>query len=248
MKILLVGDTHGDYGQIHYARKVATLARCEMIIQLGDFSYYWCGVDKTHGWADPDKYPAVPVIWLPGNHEDWHMIEQLPVGIPNEHGVTYLGRVNLLILDGLKILTVGGAYSVDQYDRIEGVDYFPQEEINQADIYKATSFGEVDIMLSHDAPTTQTLELHLIDMARRWGFVEGRIHPKLEAGSRRSREAIEAIVDEVKPKLLVHGHYHHQYGDVYMNTQVIGLHCNGNGSKSIRILDTEEFKNGRWRS
>lgn len=245
MRALLLGDTHGDAGAVNYARKMANIEGCKYIIQLGDFSYYWCGRDTTHLWSDKSKFPNVEVIFLPGNHEDWAQLDKLTPG--NSHKmVTYLGRVNLLNLDGLNVLTVGGAFSIDQGGRKLGVDYFQQEEITEADINRAfelvDKFGRIDIILSHDAPETQPLVDHMNIMATYWGG----LHPKLEQGSATQRRAIEAIVAKAKPKLLVHGHYHYRYESTYMNTKIVGLDCNGTGRKSIYVLDTEEW-NGKNR-
>lgn len=236
VRILLAGDTHGSEKQAKYLQRVANDLACELIIVVGDFGYLWCGTNKAHMWRIGKPEFHKDVWFLPGNHEDYPQLEAVGAGNEVAERVKYLGRVSRFEVDGVNFLTVGGGVSVDRGRRAQGIDWFPQETISEADIHAACEGGPVDVILSHDAPPTTTLE----DMLDRFTGV----HPKLVGDSLQNRLAVDTIIRETQPRALYHGHYHLRYTAVHdTGTLVQGLNCNGTGTESWTMIDTERLAN-----
>lgn len=193
-RLFLVGDTHGNGGFWKQAFKFATLENADYIIQLGDFGI-WPGLsgheylDKIEKWSER---AGIPVLVVPGNHDDWDQIDALE-GEYIRNNVRILGKVNTLEFDGVKFLTVGGAVSIDRQWRKPGVSWWPQETLTDDDVEKAVAVGKVDVVLSHD--TTNALPT--------WdGFV------KNDPASNQNRFGMGIIEESARPDYWFHGHYH----------------------------------------
>jgi hypothetical protein len=245
MRILLAGDTHGGGRHALYLRAVAYKKECKLIIQLGDFGYLWRGQNIAHIWSDySSKIPAVPVWFLPGNHEDWNQLDEYVEAHPEigsdrfqwmqvAKGVRYLGRVKRLLFGNTRILCVGGAISVDRSHRLENVTYFRREAISEADIQRAVEGGPCDILLSHDAPSTSKLQAFIGQ--------NGWVGSKAVSDSMLNRAALESIIDVVRPRLVVHGHYHHRYSAKWGDVKVEGLAQDQTGVDSWLIIETDDW-------
>lgn len=88
--------------------------------------------------------------------------------------------------------------SVDKNARKEGVDWFPQEEITDAQEALAIAGGHADVLLSHDAPASEPLSL--MPPSDLWlpMIPRAEIH----------RERLERVCLAVRPGHVFHGHYH----------------------------------------
>lgn len=155
MKIVLVGDIHGDWTAFN-----AFMARekPDLVLQTGDFGF-WPG----RGNLDPLTMlmPGNSTIhWIEGNHEDHEEIyEELMDGgpiSPNLSNVIYQPRGSTIKLpDGRTVLFAGGAFSVDNAARQPGWDWFPDYEILQdSDLvnFPDPKQVQIDIVISHTAP------------------------------------------------------------------------------------------------
>lgn len=194
MRVMLVGDTHGNAGFWKTVFLFAQNENADLIIQLGDFGV-WPGLkgheylDRIQAWSEES---GIPVWVVPGNHDDWDQIEALKDEWirPN---IRILGKVNSFYLEGINVLTVGGAVSIDRMYRKEGLSWWPQETLTNADVDAAVEVGKVDIVLSHD--TTNAMPV--------WdGFV------KDDPASNQNRTGMGVIEDSARPDLWFHGHYH----------------------------------------
>jgi hypothetical protein len=54
-----------------------------------------------------------------------------------------------------------------------------------------------------------------------------------------NRKRVAAICDIVKPKLLVHGHYHHRNSTVYKSSRVEGFGRDGDATGALAVLDLD---------
>jgi hypothetical protein len=96
-------------------------------------------------------------------------------------------------------LALGGAVSVDKNLRIKEIDWFPDEEITDAEEAAAVLGGPADVILSHDAPSSEPLPL-IRPAPLEW-------LPMIPAAEAH-RERLERICAEVRPWHIFHGHYH----------------------------------------
>jgi hypothetical protein len=238
MKILVLGDTHGDLDAVREACTVAVRRGCTTILQLGDFGFGW----DLH--LDPGlRFPArvnnlakrhkLRFYWLCGNHEQFDVLEQvvdMTSSEPQKMGshLWYLPRGCMVEWDGCKILALGGAYSIDKDYRTPHVSWWPQETLSASDVERALRTiderGRPHVMITHDAP----------EGVFPYPLFLGGTHGDL---SRRNREAVRAVYQAATPLQLIHGHYHRRYDQA----GITGLDCNGSGDKSWMILDTADL-------
>lgn len=239
MRVLVVGDTHGDLGWV--SRVVIPTARelrCDVIMQLGDFGFVWdtalatvervltplCDLLATH---------QMPLHFLPGNHENHPMLEQLAASAPRSpegHAeimpwIYYTGRVATWEWHGHRIAAVGGATSIDKDDRLPGVSWWPEEELTEAEAEHAKTLGPVDVLFTHDGPPDVPFTF-LIPDAR------SEIH----------RQRIGDVARILCPRCWLHGHYHAHAEYVFRHSigwcVVKSLDCNGTPrNASMCVLD-----------
>lgn len=195
-KTLFIGDIHGRFDDARNLIKSIDVP-FDRIIQLGDFGW-WPG--NINPWVD---LPQVECRWIDGNHENFHYLwnwEEKKTFFPRWQDMMevwkYMPRGT--VEDG--ILFIGGAHSIDKYQRTPGVDWFPEENITQADVERcleACDGEEIHTVVSHDCPA----QLGIVSMYK-------------DVDS--NRKALQIIFDEVKPKKWLFGH-HHRTWEVEMN-------------------------------
>lgn len=239
MRLLIVGDSHGDLNFMTQMIHKAMVNDIKTIIQLGDFGFVWNDIGDLYNTNakklsmlnDAAAMAGVEILFLPGNHEDWDMLEALQGAnwmFPDtrvDTNIIYLGKVNEFMMGDVTFATVGGAYSIDRGWRVLNESWWQQEELADDDIdYVRTLYSPVDVLLTHDAPTWQQLNIMPI--------VESHIH----------RQRMNQVHDHLKPKLWLHGHYHQFVDWTDHDTRVVGLSCNGEWEPNYVILDTNTLE------
>lgn len=202
MKILAVGNVHGSSGNLERVFKEAQKQQCEKILQVGDFEGYgFAGYGEFRSklffdWAGrfANTY-GIPLHFIRGNHDnsDW----LLGLGKTQiRENIWYHPNSEKWIWGKTSFIAAGGAYSLDRGMRVLGTDLWSSEEISEEDIKRTESVGIVDIVISHDCPITSNLEDYM-------GML-----PMTECLS--NRHKLQSIVENVKPKMLIHGHFHYR--------------------------------------
>jgi hypothetical protein len=149
-RVFVCGDTHGiqsDTKKLSNKNfpEAKSLSKEDVVIQLGDFGWLWYPPEKNdkdqEHWLDWLAERPFTIAVIPGNHENYDLIEGLPVKTKWGNDVRVLVRKggNIYILErgrvyainGKKILAVGGAMSTDKHRRIEGIDWWPQELLSK---------------------------------------------------------------------------------------------------------------------
>lgn len=234
MKVLLAGDTHGNVNQMEYLCWVASYRKCSLIIQLGDFGL-WPGkggdafLKRTQVLLEEND---LELWWLDGNHEDHVRIRSWlkdNAAYKRRHQVTprifYMPRGYRFELDGVRFMALGGAWSIDKDARTPYIDWWPEEELTQADVERALEVDTpLDVLLTHDLPDD-------------WEVI-GAMRVPMAAGGVSNRRAVSAVSDRLKPKLHVHGHMHVLYQAVTGTRTVVGLDRDGTAARSWAVLDT----------
>lgn len=238
MRALIVGDTHGRYGWIKVLAREALAQSCSVILSVGDFGFWEHSGDGRVFLDETSKLLAkhdLELWWVDGNHEN-HELLRVKYGAGRDHTelwpirdrLFYIPRGHRWEWDGVKFLGLGGAYSIDQDARVQGVSWWPEETITTAEAYLAIRGGRVDVMITHDCPTgVDPLPPNPLG-----------IWPEAYA----NRKVLTSVVDEVQPTYLFHGHYHHRHtamlrGDTY-TTRIEGLANDGTGADSWMVFDT----------
>lgn len=168
-RLFITGDTHGDFDFLAgWCRDNETTYE-DILIILGDagINYYGPTQKKELALKDMIKDCPITLLCVRGNHED--RPEDRPelglgdVGIGDEvyldiryPNIWYAqdgGEYNII---GKKILTIGGAYSVDKFYRISrGWKWVANEMLNsdeRASILDKVYDKEYDIVCTHTCP------------------------------------------------------------------------------------------------
>lgn len=284
--ILVAGDWHGDPNHAAYIMERAINQDVQAIVQVGDFGY-WEHCDGRMG-PDHDGGPqfldwcsdiaiqnAMPIYWIDGNHENHTMLRAIYGPGGERHkltpegfweirpGLLYVPRGTRWTWNGIRMMGLGGAYSVDKDYRLrrtaqlvrnqqyldedfvhngEFSMWWPEEEITDDELaYALSDPTDVDILFTHDKPKSSNPP---------W-------NRKAFAECQPNAARIQTVVETLHVKMVVHGHLHFRYTDYIHNATedgfctVEGLDCNaeadGDPDKSwmrvelfIEPLDTYE--------
>lgn len=248
-KILVAGDWHGA---VLWAKAVINRAAelgIDTIYHVGDFGIMGTNALGYVGHiAKHAKAKGVTIYVTPGNHEDYvtlNAIQDAYPGVPapltKEESIFILPRGYRWEIDGVSFVSLGGAPSIDRDMRQRYVDWWPEEVITYGDALRTIQGGYADIMITHDAPLYGPGKVYDIiynspDAEAFWGADVLRY-------CRVGHEILNAVYEQVKPRLLFHGHYH--VWDHWSNGEqdVIGLQMEGRRRNTV-IFDLDDFKAG----
>lgn len=162
MALMFCGDLHRkpDNIEIFLESDVKTL------IQLGDFGFIWTKEDLVRNEFlryFEFQYPEKEILFVPGNHENYEAIFSCPLvtryGAPMRQitkNCFALERGKVYAVDRKKILSLGGAVSVDKMLRIPHESWWKEEMPSQKEmrkIYDGIDASEkIDYVVSHTAP------------------------------------------------------------------------------------------------
>lgn len=241
MKVLFAGDTHGDLMHCFNLIDLAKKEDCDAIVVLGDFGYWehtnW-GIEFLDALNERLNSKKIDLFFIDGNHENHTMLRYMYVDGNDDpmpevrNRIKYIPRGTRFTWDGVSFLALGGAYSIDVANRLEGSSWWPEEMITQSEIMKCGD-EKVDVLLSHDAPAEVPID---------------RIFPsfhKNDSNTYSNRQMLQAVVDDVDPNWVLHGHYHYRYNhDVPSEKRkIVGLGANvGPFHDSYVVVDLSEFK------
>lgn len=221
-KILFLGDSHGNQNFFAAAFAKAAEYNCDAIFQLGDFGW-WPHSGNGLEFISYISYTAttlgIPVYWLDGNHENFHHLLERDWPVTDDGfwevnpNLYYSPRGHIWSWGDKNFMSMGGAYSIDKEWRLQQEAkssrqyslWWPEETITQSDFYTAVGLFEahakkIDVFLAHDKPA-------LVQIPNFESPFPGRIWPESENNGK----FLQALVDIVKPKLILHGHWHWGY-------------------------------------
>ena len=163
--IYVTGDTHGN--QILWDACITSFLKPgDTIIVLGDFGIgffdgkYW----PEEMFFDYLAEQPYTVLFVGANHENFDKLNAYEVSEWNggrvhriRPNVIHLMRGEIYEIDGKKVFTFGGGYSLDRDFRVPGKTWWSEEMPSDADYRNATEHLKtadfrVDYILSHTAP------------------------------------------------------------------------------------------------
>ena len=181
MSILITGDTHHfEVERLSYRHSkglTKQLTKDDYVIITGDFGLIW---DEPGGiyykseqhWLNWLNEKPWTTLFVDGNHENHTRLSELEtiemfgadVGKVND-SVYHLRRGRVYEIDGKRILTMGGAASIDRDRRTEGEDWWPEELPSHEEYDKCTESvilnPKVDYIVTHTAPLSESNHLLL---------------------------------------------------------------------------------------
>lgn len=209
MKIIILGDIHGDFQVINHL--VAT-EQPDIIIQCGDFGYW----PYQNGWPPTDpalKLGNTKLYWCDGNHEDHEELAKIAESGQFEVAPNcfYQPRGSVLPLpDSRNVLFFGGADSTDKKSRIEGRDWFSDEIPTAADFEKLDKNLHIDIVISHTCP--KSFEL------RQTPPLGYRKSSWLAKADDPTRDILDLVLQRHHPTQWFFGHFHIYQTGKFKNT------------------------------
>ena len=231
------GDWHASSNYARRAIRYASKQGAQVVVHLGDFGY-----DYRPGFVTEIERALarhrIALLFVDGNHDSPPALARYPIRSNGLRQLTdhlwHLPRGHRWTWSGRRFLALGGAVSVDKAMRTPGYSWWPGEAITFADAERASTGGPVDVLVAHDCPAGVIIP-GLAESAHRWPADAIR-------AADRHRELLRAVVDEVRPASIWHGHYHLRYdwaGDLgYGPVQVHGMDCDGEPfDRNMQIID-----------
>lgn len=162
-RILITGDKHGTFRPFFGLAERQELRESDVLLITGDAGYVW---DENYACSLETLRQLFPgtVAFIDGNHENYTLLDRLPVrqwngGRVHQAGerVCHLMRGEVYTICGQTIFTFGGARSTDKDQREEGKDWWPGEEPGEAELARGRSRllecrDEIQYVLTHETP------------------------------------------------------------------------------------------------
>ena len=198
----VTGDCHGSLSKILQFIWRFDLGKESNIVVCGDMGICWDKNQKDYqaSIANYERYcNGVNLYWIDGNHENFDIIESWNATeiYNNSEHIHYCPRGTILDINGQKALCVGGADSIDKAWRVEGISWWPQEQITEKDIMEIT--GEYDYIFTHCCPYS-IFHSHRGFLCTHGGELRDITHA--------SEEVLDKLKDKITFKHWYFGHYH----------------------------------------
>jgi len=174
--LTIIGDVHG-----YYDSYLNIALGCNATVQLGDFGFNYSAMNGMN----PDLHKIIG-----GNHDNYDEITSQPY---------YLGDYGKANVGGVDFFFVRGERSVDAHLRIEGVNWWREEELDMNTAYKAVDAymdAKPEVVISHGCPA---------DIMPFFVTNPTKYHPS------RTSQMLDAMWSNHHPKLWVFGHHHNSH-------------------------------------
>ncbi len=243
MKLLFVGDTHGekDLGKLKAAWPSLGMKKSDAVIHCGDFGAPW--IDDTDDallWWQ--ALPCKKIVCL-GNHENFGWISRQPLrrrfgalGRDLGGGIFAPLAGQVLKVGGRTLWFYPGGLSIDFFLRTPGCTVFADELLTPEDAEKALEnlrrHAPVDYIVSHDGPRSH--------VEARFGFRIGLPKPYYHSHfgeGPESRLHPGYVLDKVLPSQYGKWYFgHHHVDDEYGRLRCL-----------FRVMVMEETRTGSIR-
>jgi len=251
MRILIVGDVHGQHRKLAEAlRQAQADYRIEAAIQVGDFGFYKSLLAASN--ADRVRYP-VPLHAIDGNHEDHAWLRRaLLTGAarnwPRELNLIYQPRPSVAQLGASKVGFLGGALHVDRPQKHNWLSGFPNYILRRNREQAVALFNRErpELIVTHSCPARIGIGLQSTAEMRP-GVAEYITAAGFDSGSADDCGEVELsrLWCELayKPRAWVFGHFHRVHEATIEGTRFVGLSDELDApSRRLAIWDTEEKK------
>ncbi|MGM9795739.1 MAG: metallophosphoesterase [Methanobrevibacter smithii] len=164
-RIFVCGDTHHDHDIAKIQPQNFTiqkdLTKDDVLIVAGDWGGIWYHDYRNGNLLDWWESRNFTTLVVDGNHENFNAIKELKI-VERFGGkvrrvsesVFIAERGEIYTINGKKILTLGGAESIDKDYRVEGYSWWKDEKITEIDIscafYNLEKYDfSIDYIISH---------------------------------------------------------------------------------------------------
>ena len=163
--IYIIGDTHGKQDRFDHLKGEKLWTAGDYLIICGDFGYVFQNNKSENLFLDELEKKPYTICFCDGNNENFDALCRYPKvpfcgGFAHRirENIYHLKRGQIYDIDGLIFFTMGGAYSIDRFLRIEGLSWWRQElpsraEQRFAERNLAEHGNKVDYIVTHTAPS-----------------------------------------------------------------------------------------------
>ena len=229
-RVLVMGDIHSSAQMLRLALRVAAAEGCDVLVSVGDFGLQDASSprrDPCRVAPQPSPVPElireamrapIPIVVVDGNHEVWPCLRQFrhradvaeerPAGWPLHlcGSLWWADRGSTWIWAGRRCGALGGAVSVDKNMPSVAALRWPADEApSDGDVARLCDNAPdgLDVLFCHDAPSgVRGLSGH-----------SSAFPIEIIAEADDVRRLLRAAVDRTEPRLVFHGHWHHQNRD-----------------------------------
>lgn len=164
--IYITGDTHGERDKINNLEIQLELTENDYLIIAGDFGFIFNNNYLEELILNELSTKPFKILFVDGNHECFPAIFRYSEEMWNggkvhkiRENIYHLMRGQVFEIDGKKIFTMGGAYSVDRWFRKLNVSYWEEEipteeETNEAKKNLEAHNYQVDYIITHTVPSS----------------------------------------------------------------------------------------------
>lgn len=215
--LVFVGDIHGEFVEL-IEKLAGTGIEKSSCIQVGDFGLGFKSQETES--AELENINTVlaasenMLYVIRGNHDNPNYFNNTS----NYSNIQFLPDYSLLTIEGLTILLVGGAISIDRKVRVLNQNYWENEgfNYNYSLLEKAIEgFDHIDIVVTHEAPT----EFHPTELGKLvvsyWIRDRELINDVKKERAKLSLLLNSLIGKKLKPKFWYYGHYHTSFLDSF---------------------------------
>lgn len=217
--IFVTGDTHGEFERFSSKNfpEGRDLTKDDYVIIAGDFGGIWDvnrPSDREKYWMGWLSKKPWTTLFVDGNHENFDRLDSLPVeerfGAPvgvthSIHPIYHLKRGYVYNIDGRKIFTFGGGYSIDIMRRSPHVSWWPRElpshdEYNRGLQNLKDNGNKVDYVITHSCSMSDFDKMsQIFDMIHKEGDPEKQL-----------RNYLDIVQSHVEYERWFCGHFHVQ--------------------------------------
>lgn len=227
--LLFMGDIHGNFNYVKWYIKAHKIENCT-IYQVGDFGIgFTTEFNDMNVLGDLNRFlneRNIQMYAIRGNHDNPKFFDgHLANHFDNLH---LLADYTVIDVEGVKILGVGGAVSVDRVPRIREQDMYKHdvtlywdEEVFVLDEEKLRTFENIDIVVTHTAP-----EFCMPINKDGFGYLvenfainDRKLKDDLTEERRLLTKMCNILGEKNKPFLWVYGHFHRDHNEVINGTE-----------------------------
>jgi hypothetical protein len=225
----VAGDWHGNTRWALHALSELHDAGIGEVWHLGDFGLWPGGAGFLDAVEGACARLGMTIIVTPGNHEDYSQLsEKRGVTTRVRDRIAFLPRGHRFTVNGWRVLSFGGAPSVDFEYRVEGASWWRAELPAEDEVDAAIADGPCDILLLHDSPNAPYATDAVSSILRSGSGLSDRALAYARVG----RERVTRLHAAVRPNMTLHGHYH-----------VAGSAQHGDGSWTVSLAADGEDGN-----